>query len=110
MADVIEFPTITVGEGEDAREVKFRLIYNDSLIVTTLECDNGSDQNAFGKVVGWDANGQPNPNAAYGNSFPPGVSVIAIPDAPANKRISLSANPERPGKFKGFNFENQVPG
>jgi hypothetical protein len=99
--------TIDLG-GDDS--VRFELDYDDSLKAISLRCVNTSDAGAFGRVTAMDGSGNLSATATYGKSFGAGTTILAIPTAPANKAIALTANATKPGKYNGYEFGAQVPG
>lgn len=107
MAGTINLGTTTLADGST---VAFEASYNDSLQLIELRCDNKSPQGAFIRIAAVDASGVESKTAVYGESFPPGVNIIAIPTSPANAIITIAANPSKPGKYTGFNVTTTVPG
>lgn len=107
MSGSLAFPPIPFADGTT---VQFEVDFDDTLHVISLRCVNGGAENAFGKLAAVAADGTESLTAVYGQSFPPGTTIIAVPDSPANAAIALTANPNKPGKYSGFNFYSQVPG
>lgn len=104
--------TIPLGSSPlpDGTMVTFEVDYDDGLNLISLRCINGSATNAFGRLAAVASDGTESKTAVYGQSFAPGTNIIPIPDTPPNQAVIISANPNKPGKYTGFNFSSQVPG
>ena len=97
--------SVPLGSYEDDK-VKFTIEAHDTLLVEFFRCENNSEVNAFGKLTQKDPDtGELSSWAIYGQSFPPGVTLL-----PVNSNITLVPNPNKPGKYLGYEFEATVPG
>jgi hypothetical protein len=105
--------TLLLGSYNDGA-VRFEADYDDSLQITSFRCYNSSGAPAFGRLSADAGNAVASVTATYGQSFPSNPdatpTTLAVPSAPPNKRITLSANVNRPGRYTGYVFEAQVPG
>ena len=110
MAGTLDLGTESFPPPNDAQTVQFGADFNDSLQLISLWCNNNGQQNAFCEIAAVDVNGVQSKTAVYGQSFPPGRTVIAIPNSPANAAIVLAPNPAKPGKYTGVNVTTSVPG